>query len=102
MLIATPKLLQVTSQYGDASIYNPTQLLFVAYLESTYGEVDGVWWEDNYSLDCYSAPRGVIFNSQLKSWDTSIGLQYPYGFGNQSILDCEEDYELGGELWSVR
>lgn len=29
---------------------------------------DGVWWEDVYAPNAYSAPRGVIFTSKMSSW----------------------------------
>lgn len=34
-------------------------------------DFDGVWWNDDYDPDRYSAPRAVIFKSRLTEWSSS-------------------------------
>ena len=43
-------------------------ILLTVYLENNT-EYDGIWWEEELDVLKYSAPRGVIFNSKLKTWD---------------------------------
>lgn len=33
---------------------------------------DGVWWDEEYDPNNYSAPRGVIFQSELESWKRTV------------------------------
>lgn len=33
---------------------------------------DGVWWDEEYDPKNYSAPRGVIFQSELDSWTRTV------------------------------
>lgn len=41
--------------------------LIMAYaLQHT--DVDGVWWDEDFNPDSYSAPRGGIFPGKLKEW----------------------------------
>lgn len=35
-------------------------------------DVDGVWWNNTLAPHDYSAPKGVIFQSQLQNWETEI------------------------------
>jgi hypothetical protein len=36
---------------------------------------DGVWWDEEYDPKNYSAPRGVIFQSELESWEQTVEQQ---------------------------
>lgn len=39
-------------------------------------QIDGVWWEDDFSPDNLSAPRGVIHLSALPSWEVRQHHEY--------------------------
>jgi hypothetical protein len=41
---------------------------FLAYIEDTHPEVDGIWWADRLAPAQLSAPRGGIFPGRLASW----------------------------------
>lgn len=36
---------------------------------------DGVWWDEKFDPENYSAPRGVIFQSELESWESCVERQ---------------------------
>lgn len=38
-------------------------------------DYDGVWWDEEFDPKNYSAPRGVIFQSELDSWESCIERQ---------------------------
>jgi hypothetical protein len=43
----------------------------LVYLEE-HTDAHGVWWEDKFDPLCYSAPRGVIFQSALRAGSISV------------------------------
>lgn len=56
-------------QIANNSHITPTGIL--DYILPIYAEtigVDGVWWNDTLDVHKYSAPRGVILPSQVKTW----------------------------------
>jgi hypothetical protein len=66
-LLPTEKLKQETQQQA----IDPSQtfdLLLTIYVENT-SNYDGVWWSDKLDPLNYSAPRGVIFNKMVNSWN---------------------------------
>jgi hypothetical protein len=64
---ATNKLKQMSLQ-KSIGIDNTFDILLTVYLDNNT-EYDGIWWEEELDVLKYSAPRGVIFNSKLKTWD---------------------------------
>lgn len=67
-LLPTEKLKQETHQKK----IDPSQtfdLLLTIYVEHT-SNYDGIWWGDKLDPLNYSAPRGVIFNKMVNSWNT--------------------------------
>jgi hypothetical protein len=63
-LIATDSLRQRTK--NDAAPVTVPDLVLTVYAEE-HG-YDGVWWNDRLDVQNYSAPRGVIVPSKIKSW----------------------------------
>lgn len=43
-------------------------ILVTFYAEDVL-KIDGVWWQDTHDVSRYSAPRGVIVPSMIKSWN---------------------------------
>jgi len=63
---ATPKFSAATNSREDE-----TTMLVLDRLSTLFAEqngYDGVWWEDELDVLAYSAPRGVIVPSQVKTW----------------------------------
>lgn len=89
---STVKMLKEIKYSLKGDLINPYDLLFTLYVEKSFEHIDGIWWEDSYMPECYSAPRGVIFNSKLKEWDCFVGEDTNFESGCQDILDFEEDY----------
>jgi hypothetical protein len=63
--VMTPKLAQVIG-WAKSEPNMTTDALLLAYAETM--EVDGVWWNDQYDPDRYSAPRGGILPGKLANW----------------------------------
>lgn len=64
-IIPTNKLRQATRQKRmDAT----GVLDFILPLYAAQAGLDGVWWQDDLDISRYSAPRGVIVPSKIKSW----------------------------------
>jgi hypothetical protein len=67
-----PKGYKPTAKF-DARIGEKVEQAFVLdFLAFAYAEdvlhLDGVWWNDRLDVLAYSAPRGVIFNAMLPTW----------------------------------
>jgi hypothetical protein len=64
---ATDKLKKESMQ---ETIYKQMTLdiLLTVYIETTT-DLDGIWWNEVLDIKQLSAPRGVIFNSKLDTWD---------------------------------
>lgn len=91
---ATQKLKKLSFQEEFQQCLYPFELLVTSYVEQKVLDVDGIWWEDTYSPMQYSAPRGVIFNSRLKSWEVKKDGEFEeeIDYEKQDILSCEEEY----------
>jgi hypothetical protein len=66
-LLPTKKLKKETLQQE----IDPSQtfdLLLTIYTENA-SDYDGIWWNDKLDPFNYSAPRGVIFNKMINSWN---------------------------------
>jgi len=65
----TNKLKNETRQstIGPSSTFD---FLLTLYVEKET-KFDGVWWNDELDVLKYSAPRGVIFNSKIKTWNVN-------------------------------
>ena len=50
--------------------------IFLTFYAEDHLKVDGVWWNENLDILNYSAPRGVILNSKLETWDKKITSSY--------------------------
>ena len=49
---------------APAMVIDMVSTLFV----EKYTDCDGVWWNDDFSLETMSLPRGLIFSSKLDNW----------------------------------
>ena len=47
-------------------------LEFVIPIFAEQQGLDGVWWQDTLDVQRYSAPRGVIVPSKIKSWNFTV------------------------------
>lgn len=92
--IGTEALIKLTYARPTTQLLNPIDLLSTLYFEQLYPNVDGIWWEDEYDPYSYSAPRGVIFNTKLHTWQKAKAGEYAEELedGLQDILDNEEYY----------
>jgi len=63
-LIATDALRHRTN--NDAAPVTVPDLILTVYAEEL--GYDGVWWDDRLDVRNYSAPRGVIVPSKIKTW----------------------------------
>lgn len=61
---------------------------FLLYVEK-YTDYDGVYWDDRLDILSLSAPRGVIFNSRLDSFNKTLMTKGDY---------CEPD-DIQNQLW---
>lgn len=89
---ATNKMLKEINYRLNSVVVNCYNLLLTMFVEKYFKDVDGVWWEDVYEPESYSAPRGVIFNSKIKEWCCFVGDDADFEPGCQDIFDFEEEY----------
>jgi len=45
-----------------------TDFLFMAWVDDTRPDIDGLWWNDEYAPAALSAPRGALLPSRLFRW----------------------------------
>ena len=63
----TQKLEQATQQ-SKIDISSTFDYLLTVYVEQVT-DLDGIWWKDKLDVSKYSAPRGVIFNNKIQTWN---------------------------------
>lgn len=68
-IVPTDKLKKETRQNR---IDSTGVLEFVLPIFAEQQGLDGVWWQDNLDVQRYSAPRGVIVPSKIKSWKFTV------------------------------
>ena len=110
-IVPTDKLKKETRQNR---IDSTGVLEFVLPIFAEQQGLDGVWWQDKLDVQRYSAPRGVIVPSKIKSWkfavnetkafNESLDNPYPYTWdashdryaelGNDSFL-AKADMDMG-------
>ena len=110
-IVPTDKLKKETRQNR---IESTGVLEFVLPIFAEQQGLDGVWWQDKLDVNRYSAPRGVIVPSKIKSWkfavnetkafNESLDNPYPYTWdashdryaelGNDSFL-AKADMDMG-------
>lgn len=56
-------------------------LEFVLPIFAEQQGLDGVWWQDTLDVNRYSAPRGVIVPSKIKSWKFTVNEDLRAWFG---------------------
>ena len=64
--IPTKKL--KTFSIVNVDIYNCIKINMLFFLEKN-SELDGVYWDDIYSKEKKTAPRGIIFNSRINTFN---------------------------------
>lgn len=89
---AKSKMLKRLEYHLESAEINCYDLLMTLFVEDNFKNIDGIWWDDTYAPEIYSAPRGVIFNFKLGEWDFFIGEDKTFETGCQDIMDFEEDY----------
>lgn len=67
-IIPTEKMKQ--SMQFSFDEYKTFDILTTLYAEQM--GLDGCWWKDVLDVSRYSAPRGVILNSMLSEWESSL------------------------------
>jgi len=68
-IVPTDKLKKETRQNR---IESTGVLEFVLPIFAEQQGLDGVWWQDKLDVNRYSAPRGVIVPSKIKSWKFAV------------------------------
>ena len=92
-IVPTDKLKKETRQNR---IDSTGVLEFVLPIFAEQQGLDGVWWQDNLDVQRYSAPRGVIVPSKIKSWKFTVNesiteaLDNPYPFELIGPNDSQE------------
>ena len=85
ILGGTDALSQIVGRYFDVT-EAVDDYLIMAYARQVM-DVDGVWWNEDYDPDGYSAPRGGIFPNKVAEW-TAVEIDF------DAVEDEEELYEL--------
>lgn len=67
VLVATENFPDPTVRTGEL---DPFDVLVTVWAEQNT-DFDGVWWEDDYSPETLSCPRGVILPSRLDRWNVT-------------------------------
>jgi len=94
-IVPTDKLKKETRQNR---IESTGVLEFVLPIFAEQQGLDGVWWQDKLDVQRYSAPRGVIVPSKIKSWKFSVNettafnesLNNPYPFNLTGPSESQE------------
>jgi hypothetical protein len=73
--VGTPAL-NARCKQSSSVLLNPWGFIAGLWAEDVL-RVDGVWWEDRYSPQTLSAPRGMIFASRLTEWHAERTDQWP-------------------------
>ena len=91
-IVPTDKLKKETRQNR---IESTGVLEFVLPIFAEQQGLDGVWWQDKLDVQRYSAPRGVIVPSKIKSWkfavnetkafNESLDNPYPYKWDSRYV-----------------
>jgi len=71
---------------GNATDYD--QVIAAVWVNEAAPELDGVWWEDNFNVSHYSAPRGVLANNKIEEWVSSSQI-----VDENSVDEEDEDYD---------
>lgn len=61
----------ITNKFKKLTNSEHIDLIVAIYCQETGYNTDGLWWSDKLDILKYSAPRGVIFDSKIDSWDIS-------------------------------
>jgi len=75
-IVPTDKLKKETRQNR---IESTGVLEFVLPIFAEHQGLDGVWWQDKLDVQRYSAPRGVIVPSKIKSWKFAVNENFKDG-----------------------
>ena len=75
-IVPTDKLKKETRQNR---IESTGVLEFVLPIFAEQQGLDGVWWQDKLDVNRYSAPRGVIVPSKIKSWKFAVNENFADG-----------------------
>ena len=75
-IVPTDKLKKETRQNR---IESTGVLEFVLPIFAEQQGLDGVWWQDKLDVQRYSAPRGVIVPSKIKSWNFAVNENFKDG-----------------------
>ena len=75
-VVPTDKLKKETRQNR---IESTGVLEFVLPIFAEQQGLDGVWWQDRLDVQRYSAPRGVIVPSKIKSWNFAVNENFKDG-----------------------
>lgn len=59
----------VTSKFKNETGSEHKDLIVSLYCQNENIVVDGLYWNETLSISKYSAPRGVIFDNMLGTWD---------------------------------
>ena len=72
-IVATNKLQAIT--YTEIELLCTFDILLERFAEDVL-QLDGIYWDEELDVSSYSAPRGVIFNSKLSTFDISLCNEY--------------------------
>ncbi|OXX48857.1 hypothetical protein B9J93_03795 [Vibrio sp. V17_P4S1T151] len=59
----------ITDKFKAATGSEHKDLIVSLYCQEENIPVDGLYWDEELSISKYSAPRGVIFDNRVSSWD---------------------------------
>ena len=88
-IVPTDKLKKETRQNR---IDSTGVLEFVLPIFAEQQGLDGVWWQDNLDVQRYSAPRGVIVPSKIKSWKFTVNESITEAFDNPYSYYWDDTY----------
>ena len=60
--------LEQTTQQSKIDTSSTFDYLLTVYVEQMT-DLDGIWWNDKLDVSKYSAPRGVVFNNKIQTWN---------------------------------
>ena len=87
-IVPTDKLKKETRQNR---IESTGVLEFVLPIFAEQQGLDGVWWQDKLDVNRYSAPRGVIVPSKIKSWKFAVKKNESVNEGYKLQLERDAD-----------